>query len=106
MVLSTIFWFKVDYSFPIMFCRDRMVVGFTTTCAICTYPRADPGFQVRGAYLNKMFGVFRVKNHDFTPKNHIFSDFKGARALYILFTRRAIQVQPSSCPCQDNLCWY
>jgi hypothetical protein len=21
----------------------------------------------------KMFGVFRVKNHDFTPKNHIFS---------------------------------
>ena len=25
---------------------------------------------VRGA---KIFGVFRVKNHDFTPKNHIFS---------------------------------
>jgi hypothetical protein len=24
-----------------------------------------------------MFGVFRVKNHDFTPKNHIFSDFRG-----------------------------
>ena len=23
-----------------------------------------------------MFGVFRVKNHDFTPKNHIFSNFK------------------------------
>jgi hypothetical protein len=21
----------------------------------------------------KIFGVFRVKNHDFTPKNHIFS---------------------------------
>ena len=43
---------------------------------------ADPGFQVRGgAHLKKlrraeggvkMFGVFRVKNHDFTPKNHIF----------------------------------
>ena len=40
---------------------------------------ADPGFQVRGAHLKKMhraeggakiFGVFRVKNHDFTPKNH------------------------------------
>ena len=29
----------------------------------------------------KMFGVFRMKNHDFTPKNHIFSNFKGgARA--------------------------
>ena len=22
-------------------------------------------------------GVFRVKNHDFTPKNHIFSNFRG-----------------------------
>jgi hypothetical protein len=42
---------------------------------------ADPGFQVRGAHLKKLrrseggakiFGVFRVKNHDFTPKkNHI-----------------------------------
>jgi hypothetical protein len=44
-----------------------------------------------GAHLKKLrraevgtknFGVFRVKNHDFTPKNHIFSNFKvgGARA--------------------------
>ena len=23
------------------------------------------------------FGVFRVKNHDFMPKNHIFSNFRG-----------------------------
>ena len=53
------------------------------------YTGADPGFQVRGAHLKKMrraegganiFGVFRVKNHDFTPKNHIFSNFRGARA--------------------------
>ena len=29
----------------------------------------------------KIFGVFRVKNHDPTPKkNHIFSNFRGARA--------------------------
>ena len=50
------------------------------------YPGADPGFQVRGAHLEKLrraeggakiFGVFRVKNHDFTPKNHIFSNFRG-----------------------------
>jgi hypothetical protein len=43
---------------------------------------ADPGFQVRGAHLKKLrraeggakiVGVFRVKNHDFTPKKHIFS---------------------------------
>ena len=42
---------------------------------------ADPGFQVRGRTLTKsrraeggvkIFGVFRVKNHDFTQKNHIF----------------------------------
>ena len=48
---------------------------------------ADPGFQVRGgAHLKKlrraeggtkMFGVFRVKNYDFTPKNLIFSNFRG-----------------------------
>ena len=47
-----------------------------------TITGADPGFQVRGgAHLNKlrraeggakMFGVF----HDFTPKNHIFSNFR------------------------------
>jgi hypothetical protein len=24
-----------------------------------------------------MFGVFRVKNHDFIPNNHIFSNFRG-----------------------------
>ena len=53
-------------------------------------PGADPGFQVRGgAQLEKLrraeggakfFWVFRVKNHDFTPKNHIFSNFRGTRA--------------------------
>jgi hypothetical protein len=46
------------------------------------YSGADPGFQVRGgrAQLKKLhrveggakiFGVFRVKNHDFMQKNHI-----------------------------------
>ena len=39
---------------------------------------ADPGFQVRGGA--KIFGVFRVKNHDFMPTNHIFSSYRG-RAL-------------------------
>jgi hypothetical protein len=42
-----------------------------------------------GAYLKKLrraeggakiVGVFRVKNHDYTPKNHIFSNFRGGRA--------------------------
>ena len=51
---------------------------------------ADPGFQVKGGGAlkklrraeggAKMFAVFRVKNHDFKPKNHILSNFRGARA--------------------------
>jgi hypothetical protein len=53
-----------------------------------TLAGADPGFQVRGAHLKKLrraegganiFGVFRVKNHDFTPKNHISSNCGGRR---------------------------
>ena len=63
-------------------------------------PGADPGFQVRGAHLKKItilrqkiiffpiaeggakiFEVFRVKNHDFTPKNHIVSNFRGGRRM-------------------------
>jgi len=48
-------------------------------------PGADPGFQVRGwTHLKKshraeggakIFGVFRVKNHDFTQKNDIYFQF-------------------------------
>ena len=47
---------------------------------------ADPGFQVRGAHLNKLrraegggkiLGVFRLKNHDFTPKKIIFFPILG-----------------------------
>ena len=33
----------------------------------------------------KMFGVFRVKNHDFTPKNHIFPNLGGAREIFGVF---------------------
>ena len=52
---------------------------------------ADPGFQVRGGggghYKKlrraeggaKIFGVFRVKNHDFMPKYHIFFNCRGRR---------------------------
>ena len=51
----------------------------------------DPEFKVRGAYLKKLrraeggakiFGVFRVKNHDFTPENHIFSNCRGRREIF------------------------
>ena len=49
---------------------------------------ADPGFQVRGAHFKKSrraeggaktFGVFRVKNHDFTQNNLIFFPILGGR---------------------------
>jgi hypothetical protein len=52
---------------------------------------ADTGFQVRGVHLKKLcreeggmeiFGVFHVKNHDFTPKNHIFSNCGGRRNFF------------------------
>jgi hypothetical protein len=31
----------------------------------------------------KFFGVFRVKNHDFTPKNHIFSNCGRRREFFL-----------------------
>ena len=51
----------------------------------------DTGFQVRGggAHVKKLrraeggatfFGVFGVKNHDFTSKNHIFPILGGGRS--------------------------
>ena len=63
----------------------------TDTRNFSQYSGADPGFQVRGGGRTlkksrraeggaKIFGVFRVKNHDFTPKNHIFSNFRGGGA--------------------------
>ena len=33
----------------------------------------------------KILGVFRVKNHDFTPKNHIFSNCGGRREIFGVF---------------------
>jgi hypothetical protein len=33
----------------------------------------------------KIVGVFRVKNHDFTPKNHIFPILGGAREIFGVF---------------------
>ena len=32
-----------------------------------------------------IFGVFRVKNHDYTPKNHIFPILGGAREIVGVF---------------------
>ena len=62
-----------------------MVVGFITTNAI---QGRIQGFKLEGAHLKKLHRaeggakivwVFRVKNHDFTPKNYIFSNCGGRR---------------------------
>ena len=50
-------------------------------------------FKLGGGALKKIapsgganiFGVFRVKNHDFTPKNHIFSILGGALEIFGVF---------------------
>jgi hypothetical protein len=39
----------------------------------------------RGEGGAKIFGVFRVKNHDFTPKNHIFSIAEGDAKIFEVF---------------------
>jgi hypothetical protein len=41
-----------------------------------------------------MFAVFRVKNHDFTPKNHIFSNFLGGGGRRV----RPLDPPPGSAP--------
>jgi hypothetical protein len=46
---------------------------------IIFFPIAEGGANI--------FGVFRVKIHDFTPKNYIFSNFRGGAPLHgILFS--------------------
>jgi hypothetical protein len=41
----------------------------------------------------KILGVFRVKNHDFTPKNHIFP-ILGGRAKFLGYFVRKITILP------------
>jgi hypothetical protein len=40
----------------------------------------------------KIFGVFRVKNHDFTPKHHIFPILGEAREIFGVFHVKNHQV--------------
>ena len=56
-----------------------------------------------GAGGAKFFGVFRVKNHDFTPNNHIFPILGGTRSPWI----RPCYVYPLSNVSQDECeSWY
>ena len=47
----------------------------------------------------KIFGVFRVKNHDFTPKNHISSNFRGRAP-------GALPLDPPLILVNVPRCWY
>jgi hypothetical protein len=71
---------------------ELTVVIFVCSCSRFEYENSIQGriqdFKLGGVHLKKlrraeggakMFGVFRVKNHDFTPKNNIFSNFRGVR---------------------------
>ena len=63
-------------------------------------------FKLGGAHLKKLrraeggakiVGVFRVKNHDFTPKNHIFSNFRpppGSAPVYQTMYSRIVNSYP------------
>jgi hypothetical protein len=43
----------------------------------------------------KIFGVFRVKNHDFTPKNVIFSIAEGGAKIFEVFRVKNHLVLPA-----------
>ena len=68
--------------YPISRIFHEILLRYCSLLQLSTISGADPGFQVRGgAHLRKLrraeegakiFGVFRVKNHYSTPKNHIF----------------------------------
>ena len=62
--------------------QNTNIISKTLAQGMILVAGADPGFQVRGggAFLKKLrraeggaeiFGVFRVKIHDFTPKKNI-----------------------------------
>ena len=67
---------------------QSLVTHYRKSISLYNVPEADPGFQVRGSALKEIapsggrreiFWVFRVKNHDFTPKIHIVSNCGGRR---------------------------
>ena len=69
-------------------CGFKPQSGETKDCniGICCFSskhrvRAKQGriqdFKLGGVLFKNIVGVFCVKNHDFMPKNHIFSNFRG-----------------------------
>ena len=79
------------YNYFIYLCQvliyDTLEIPNTIWYHECIYQGQIQNFKLGGGvHLKKLrraegggkiFGVFRVKNHDFTPKNLIFSNFRG-----------------------------
>jgi hypothetical protein len=71
-----------------MYCQVQYnTIQYNTVISILMQGRIQD-FKLGGAHLKKsrraeggakIFGVFRVKNHDLTTKNHIFSNCRGRR---------------------------
>ena len=84
------------------------------TVNLYMYTGADPGFQVGGGGPDlkklrraeggaKIFGVFRVKNQDFTPKNLIFFPIaEGGAKIFGVFWIRPWLLQHKV---TVHLCW-
>jgi hypothetical protein len=53
------------------------------------------------AALNFFGGIFRVKNHDFTPKNHIFSNCGGRREMFWVFRVKNHDFTPKNHICSN-----
>jgi hypothetical protein len=83
----------LSYEFSSHIAAFLSVVLITEMLEICIQTSYDQNVQLTlKSYLPVVYGtplmikikkqrkqgrVFRVKNHDFTPKNHIFSNFRG-----------------------------
>jgi hypothetical protein len=70
----------------------------------CTQGRIQD-FKLGEAHLKKLhraegggniFGVFRVKNHDLTPKNHIFSNCEGGGKIVGVFRVKYHDLTPKN----------
>jgi hypothetical protein len=68
--------------------EHRFLVGFVLLDLYSFMQGRIQDFKLGGVHLKKLrrmeggaknFGVFRVKHHDFTPKNYIFSNCGGTR---------------------------
>jgi hypothetical protein len=75
-------------------------------CYYTCYQGRIQDFKLGGSALKKiapsggrreiLFGVFRVKNHDFTPKNHIFANCRGRRENFGVFRMKNHDFTPKN----------